>query len=288
MDIEILKHQKKEIIKKYGPWTAHNIQLGDNIYTIDNRLVGDEIKLRRIVQILSDIACKPMENLRILDLACLEGLYAVEFAQHGAKVTAIEGREANIEKARFVKDALSLDNLDLHLDDVRNLSRERYGAFDAVLCLGILYHLDSPDVFLFMDNIASVCDHYLILDTHISTSAEEFYVSNGKKYRGKYYKEHSPESSREERLSAVWASLDNDRSFWLTRQSLYNLLTHSGFTTVFECHTPAESQKPDDRFTLLAIKGRPETLLSSQVANSQPISDYPEIQTENPQVKGID
>jgi 2-polyprenyl-3-methyl-5-hydroxy-6-metoxy-1,4-benzoquinol methylase len=66
-------------------------------------------------------------------------------------VVALEGRQANLEKARFVKGILDLDHLELVLDDVRNLNKDRYGFFDVVLCLGILYHLDTPDVMNFVE-----------------------------------------------------------------------------------------------------------------------------------------
>src|SRR3989442_14143808 len=97
----------------------------------------------------SDITNKPLDSLRVLDLACLEGLYGKEFARHGAAVFGKEGRKANIEKARFAKDALALENIRFVQDNVRNLSVQKYGYFDVVLCLGILYHLHVPDVFHF-------------------------------------------------------------------------------------------------------------------------------------------
>ena len=58
----------------------------------------------------------------MLDLASLEGMYALELARRGAEVIAIEGREANIEKARFAARALAID-VDFQLGDVRDLSR---------------------------------------------------------------------------------------------------------------------------------------------------------------------
>jgi len=157
VDLELAQHRKQQIVDRFGEWTAHNIQLKGDLYTIDKKIVGDEIKLRRIVQVVTDNARKPLENLRILDLGCLEGLYAIELARHGAKVLAIEGREANIEKARFAKDVLSLHNIEFVQSDVRGLTRERYGGFDVVLCLGILYHLEAPDVFSFLESISDVC-----------------------------------------------------------------------------------------------------------------------------------
>ena len=111
MDIKTIIQKKSEVITKYGPWTAHNIQLRDDIYTIAPEIIGDEVKLRRIVQCVLDLVGGSVEGLRILDLACLEGLYAIEFARHKATCLGIEGREANVEKARFAKQVLLLDNL---------------------------------------------------------------------------------------------------------------------------------------------------------------------------------
>lgn len=286
MDSELIKQKKREIIERYGPWTAHNIHLCSDIYTIANRLVGDEVKLRRIVQIISDVSHLPFEKLRILDLACLEGLYAIELARHGAEVVAIEVREANIEKARFARDILSLDRLRLHHDDIRNLSREKYGHFDIVLCLGILYHLDASDLFSFMGKMAEVCGRFAIIDTHISTVGSESFEYERKKYWGKDYEEHSADSTPEERLKSAWSSIDNTKSFWLTRPSLYNSLKHTGFTSVYECHAPPEIGKPSDRVTLVAIKGRRENLLSSHML-SMPQEDVPEYERNNQDDRNI-
>ena len=91
-------------------------------------------------------------------------------------MVGIEGREAHIEKARFVKQVLSLGGLDLFQDDVRNLSKNKYGEFDVVLCLGILYHLDVPDVFAFLEQIADVCRDIAVIDTRVAFGPTASYI----------------------------------------------------------------------------------------------------------------
>lgn len=275
MNVESIEDRKRRIVERYGPWSAHNICLGVDVYTMSKGVAGDEIKLRRILQSVSDIARRPLDNLRVLDLACLEGLYAVELARHGASVVGIEVREANIEKARFAKEVLALDNLELVQDDVRNLSRNKYGCFDVVLCLGILYHLDAPDVFSFLERIAEVCQDFVLIDTHVGLP-EKSCLYKGRNYWGSAYQEHDADSTPEMRAEQLWASLDNPVSFWLSRASLFNALAHVGFTSVYECHLPPEPGKPDDRITLLAMRGQCRELLCAPLLSARPMEDFVE------------
>jgi len=238
MDTREIIESKNQVIAKYGHWTAHNLCLQDEVYTIAPEIVGDEIKLNRIVQCVFDLAGGSVKGLRVLDLACLEGLYAIEFARHGANCLGIEGREANIEKARFAKQVLQLDNLDFVQDDVRNLSAGKYGCFDVVLCLGVLYHLDAPDVGPFIERLGEVCQRICIVDTRIALSPTAQYRYQDRTYSGIKGREHGPGDSSETKQSRLWASLDNADNFWLSRAALYNALSHAGFTTVYECSVP--------------------------------------------------
>ncbi|MBV9359199.1 MAG: SAM-dependent methyltransferase, partial [Chloroflexi bacterium] len=86
MDSKQIEQRKAEVVQQWGDWTAHNIHLGDDIYTMGGDFEAD--KLRRIVQIVADLGGKSIERLRILDLGCLEGGYAIEFARRGAAVVA--------------------------------------------------------------------------------------------------------------------------------------------------------------------------------------------------------
>jgi SAM-dependent methyltransferase len=258
MGTESLRGEYDAIVERYGPWTAHNIRLADGLFTISPEPSGDEVKLRRVVQLLADVF-DSIAGLRVLDLACLEGMYALELAARGASVIAIEGREANIEKARFAARALGLaDRVDFQLGDVRDLSRERHGEFDAVLCLGILYHLDAPDVFPFAERLAETCRRALVLDTNVSLAPRGGHEHGGAAYRGESLFEHDPASSQQDRLRAVWSSLDNASAWIPTKPSLLSLLARTGFTSVSECWVPAEPAKTPGRITLLALRGAPQ------------------------------
>lgn len=276
MDVNQIKKRKREIIERYGEWTAHNIHLQSGVYTVGKETGDKGSRLKRIMQIVSDFTAAPLSDLRVLDLGCLEGLFAVELARHGAEVVGIEGRTANIEKARFVKEVLSLDNLELVEDDVRNLSVKKYGHFDVVLNLGILYHLDAPDSFTFMENAADVCRRFQVVDTHISLKPQQFQTHKDKKYWGLTKFEHPVDAPEEVKASKLWASLGNPKSYWFTRSSLYNLLYQVGFNTVYEYHTPKEVKAEIDRILLVATRGEPVQLISTPDINGAPQQVWPE------------
>lgn len=269
-----IEMQKADMIRKYGPWTS-DIKLKDGLYTLNKGLPFPQLK--KIVQMIQDVSQCDFGKLRILDLACLEGQYAIEFALHGAEVVGIEGRESNVQKAIFAKNVLGLGNLSFYQDDVRNLSKQKYGEFDVVLCSGILYHLDAPDVFPFLESIHDVCRKFVIIDTHIASNPNVTVTYKNANYLGQTYREHDPQSSLNERLKANWASLDNVSSFWFTKASLFNYLTRIGFSSINESLSryPAY-QKKDDRITVLAFKRKPVIIQSLPVTNQLSEPEYQE------------
>lgn len=276
MHTEEVIRLKNEVSARYGEWTGHNIYIQDDVYTIAPRVIRDEFRLKRIVQCVLDLLGGSVEGKRVLDLACLEGLFAIEFARRNAVCLGIEGREANIERARFIKRVLSLDNLDLVQDDVRNLSAERYGYFDVVLCLGILYHLDVPDVFAFIERLGEVCKNVCIVDTRITLRPKEYVTYKNVSYHGVRGDEHDAGDSGSTKLARVWASLDNVDNFYLSRATLCNALTRAGFTSVFECNIPAVPNLPEDRLVFVAIKGQLSPLACSPMMDSMRQEDMPE------------
>jgi SAM-dependent methyltransferase len=272
-DIEELRRRHAGIVRLHGEWTSHTIHLGGGFYTLDepSRIASNARRLRRFLQLAADLAEKPLAQLRVLDLACLEGMFGIEFALHGAEVVAVEIRDDHIVKARFAAEALGLSRYEVRQDDVRNLSPDQYGNFDVVLCIGILYHLDSPDVFDVIKRMSSVCTRLLILDTHISNLRGRRLAVDGQTYRGRKIFEHLPWTTAAQRARKPWASIDNPSSVWLSSASLESALQDAGFTSVSDCGVPALLEPRVNRATFAAVKGNPVALRCTPDENGSPL-----------------
>jgi Methyltransferase domain len=273
LEIETRKH---EIEARYGPWTAHNMQLQDDLYTIQPGIAGgNESRLRRVLQLVADLAHTPINHMRVLDLGALEGLFAVELARRGASVVAIEAREANLEKIRLAKDALRLQNLELRKEDVRTLDRRLHGEFDVVLCLGLLYHLDASDVFKLIDGMREVCRDLAIIETRIASHPSARRKYRNRDYWGLVISEPPPDTPRFSR-DALWSSVGNRQSFELTRASLSNALADAGFSSVLECHVPPLQGTNPRRVTFAAFARAREPILSVPALNDRSWERLPE------------
>ena len=215
------------------------------------------LKVRRIMQIVRDLANKPMEELSILDLACGEGVFAIETALLGCKVCALDARNQRMEQGANISGRLGLNSLSFVQKDIREVTIESQGEYDVIYLLGILYHLDVPDSFNVIKNLYTMCRHLLIIDTHISLNPQEEIRYETGTYKGSKVREHKDDDSYAARKSKLLASIDNTFSFLFTKESLVRLLRDVGFTTVFECHAPLEPFKPRNRITIIACKGLP-------------------------------
>jgi SAM-dependent methyltransferase len=242
-----IANELREITQKHGEF-SFNIPLAENVWT-KGCFGGPHNRLIRILQTTSDVMTKPLSDCRILDLGCLDGLFSLEFALHGCAVIGLDVREPNIARARFCARVMNLKNVEFVEDDARNISVEKYGKFDAVICSGLLYHLSANDAIMLIQRMYEMAERAIIVDTHISLEGGERFNS----YAGHTYSEHPPEASKEEKLLSLWASADNETSFWFTRPSLINILTGAGFSSVHECFTHAYVDGAT-RCTFVAIK----------------------------------
>lgn len=153
----------------------------------------------------------------ILELGSLEGGHSFALARNESvkKVTAIEGRAANIEKSKLIKRLLGDEKVEFIEADIEKLDFDAFGACDAVFCSGLLYHLPRP--WELIPKLARVSPNIFIW-TQVSEEDKAKKVRSG--WRGKFYRE----GGLLDPLSGL-----SSKSFWLTLGSLIGLLTANGF-----------------------------------------------------------
>jgi SAM-dependent methyltransferase len=222
--------------------------------------IANAVKVRRVMQLTRDLSGRPFEMLRILDLGCGEGVYAIEAALRGAEVLAVDARTQRMALGAACAARHGLRRVRFVQDDVRRVTRATHGTFDIVYLLGLLYHVDAPDLFSVLEHVSDACMRMLVIDTLISPQGEEATTWRDRTYHGRRHREHADEDSEERRRARVLRSIDNTWSFRLTRASLVGLLHDVGFTSVLECHVPLEPGKAADRITVVALKGFPVLL----------------------------
>lgn len=276
---EELTSRLNEVADTYGEW-SEDIPLPYGKWTKGNGELPHR-RLKRSIQIIKDVLGDRFHSARILDLGCLDGIYSIECALQGANVLGVDVRKGHIEKCRLAGEALQLDNLEFRQGDVRTVLQELTDSYEVVLCSGLLYHLNAPDVFDVMQSIYERTLRLAIFDTHVSLSPNTTVSYREKVFHGHFATEHDDNASPQDIENAGWSSFGNRASFWLTRPSLVNALAHVGFSSVFECLTPPliNINKPGvahrDRCTFVCLKGQPVTLKTAPTTNVL-AEDWPE------------
>jgi SAM-dependent methyltransferase len=220
-------------------FTAHNVRLDDGTETFPQAgwTMDENHVFRAVRRTLHLVFPDGLVGRSIVDVGCLEGGFATEFARLGMIATGIEVRESNFRNCLRVKAGTNLPSLRFIQDNANNIGQ--HGPFDAVFVCGLLYHLDQPRRFLI--DAARNCRRVIFLETHVARAAETparatynlSAISSNEGLPGRWFPEH--DNPPEDQLDQLkWASWSNARSFWLQKEYLLQLLKDLGFDIVFE------------------------------------------------------
>ncbi|WP_265499755.1 TIGR04290 family methyltransferase [Paracoccus beibuensis] len=125
-------------IRDLGPW-FHNLRI-EGMQTAPDHPLGDYPRFKW--QGFRHVIPEDLSGKTVLDIGCNAGFYAIEMAQRGAKVTAIDADPHYLAQARFAAEAKGVD-IDLRQMDVYEVAKLGR-RFDLVIFMGVLYHLRHP------------------------------------------------------------------------------------------------------------------------------------------------
>ncbi len=194
---------------EHGPWISR--------FLIDGAAYGGAFDAMNDSRLAAFFGAFP-NVATILELGSLEGGHTISLARHeGVKrVVGVEGRAANLARARFVSRLFEVRNVEFVEADLEHAQLGRFGEFDAIFCSGLLYHLPEP--WKLLRQLATVSSRGFFW-THYCDDLEADTVREG--YKGRM----QIEQGLEEPLSGL-----SPYSFWPTLGSLLRMLTEAGYS----------------------------------------------------------
>lgn len=242
-------------VERLGTW-MYRFELGDGIVTpLHDEWLAEvhDTRYRMIMPELEDRFGGRWPGVTCLDAGCNEGYYGFEIAKRGARsVVGFDARPGNIEKAELVKRAWGTPNISFRVDDISNLTVERYGSFTLTLALGLLYHLE--DHIGALRRLRAVTEDLCVVDTQVLRESASVSTASGRE----------EELTRTEDIVAVveepeweWNPLASVTGLSLvpSRSALQTMLRHTGFSDVKElapCEGACAPYAKFDRVILLA------------------------------------
>jgi SAM-dependent methyltransferase len=209
---------------KLGPW-IFQFRIGGHDYGGGISAAGDA-RIEQFFRFAPGVAT-------ILELGSLEGAHTFLLAERPGvrRVVALEGREANLRKARFLLELLQVRNVEFAQENLEHAKLAELGKFDAVFCSGLLYHLPEP--WKLIEQLPAVAPALFIWTQY---AAEEEAMDIGHGLRGKIHGEGGPD----EPLSGM-----SSTATWLTLASLRTVLSENGYKRIDIIHDdPAHANGP--------------------------------------------
>jgi len=239
----------KSRMEALGKWNSHNIKLmsdeGEEIWTRPEESNGNKKLMRDTVQLIQDVF-GDIKELSFLDLGAMEGLHGLNIKCMGSKKVYInEGKEENYNKIVFAREALKLYGCPVSNTDAAKMQGN--DEIDIILCFGLIYLFDVPEVFEVIKNMYNICNKGMIIDAVFEKEDDRENIDSVN-YEGEVYYGNW----RNNDPSAYNSSLEHNKSWHFTSESLRRYLDKVGFTTVYDRKYP---DNPQNKRTFLCIKG---------------------------------
>jgi tRNA (mo5U34)-methyltransferase len=148
----------QEAIAKHPKW-HHRIEVAPGVWTPG---------LQDTQTLLSQIGMpEDLTGMRVLDIGARDGFFTFEAERRGAREVVALDNEPPHHTGFAIAAELVESKATYATENVYSLSPERFGRFDLVLFLGVIYHLRHP--LLALDRIHDICspEALLLLETHM-------------------------------------------------------------------------------------------------------------------------
>ena len=124
----------REDVQRLRPWVS-GFRLGGEKFGGDFEPPGDWESL---------VWARWPDVRTVLELGCCEGQRTRHLAARAERVVAVEGRAANLARARLALGAQGITNVELCQGNLETMPLANLGQFDACYIVGLLYHLPEP------------------------------------------------------------------------------------------------------------------------------------------------
>ena len=142
-------------LRNSRPWDLGlpDLNFGGNHYGGQYRADTDSRVLRFISTFRERLAASNRgrdQALRILECGCLEDGHTRVLAEAfpEATITAVDVRETSLQKAKFILSSSGITNVRLTKENLNEPSAAFTQQYDAIFCVGLLYHLRHQHSFL--------------------------------------------------------------------------------------------------------------------------------------------
>lgn len=142
-----------------------------------NEFVFDAPASRRFVEARKAVLRPILQSIRekwktqsVADVGCGVGYFSGFLEELGFDVVGFDARSENVQEAKRRH-----PSIEFHVANVEEPSVLQRGSFDLVLCIGLLYHLESP--LKAFRNLAAMANQLLLIESYATPQRETaFYL----------------------------------------------------------------------------------------------------------------